>query len=161
MAGNKSGMTIIEMLVVIVIILALMGMVLVSVYALKKKAKIKQAELQCVSLEAAIGAYFNEYGRYPISSSDNASSSSIDYTEGNYDNVITYMLVSSTTKDKNPRGILFIKPNDYDQAEENKPSVYKTGDFLDPWGQPFKFHFPTGGSSGDPLSGVYVAHSKD
>lgn len=65
LARRRCGFTLIEMLVVIGIIAILAGILLPALGNAKKKAKIKQAEVDIANLANAIAHYETEYSRLP------------------------------------------------------------------------------------------------
>jgi prepilin-type N-terminal cleavage/methylation domain-containing protein len=69
-----SGMTLVEILVVISIIAVLAGLILPALSSAKVKAKIMQAKKDMNDFEGAITAYRSDYSRMPVSSNaQNAS----------------------------------------------------------------------------------------
>jgi len=65
---QRTGFTLVELLVVIAIIAILAAMVLPALAAAKKKAQVMKARTEMADLVNAINAYDTEYGRFPMTS---------------------------------------------------------------------------------------------
>ena len=81
---RRSGFTLIELLVVIAIIAILAAMLLPALAAVKRKARVKQAQLQMGQIADAIHRYESENGRFPVSGPAMAAASAAgeDFTYG-------------------------------------------------------------------------------
>ncbi|MDK3159461.1 type II secretion system protein [Kamptonema cortianum] len=93
---KSAGMTLIEMLAVIVIIAVLMGMLFPVVSAVRTSARLAQANTQVNQLAAAFKFFENEYGYWPTNTDD---SFPVDA------NIIG--VLSGTDETQNPRKIRF------------------------------------------------------
>lgn len=62
---KKSGFTLIEILVVLVIVMGLAGIVTVNVVRHQTESKVKTAKLQISQFEQALQSYHLDHGRYP------------------------------------------------------------------------------------------------
>ena len=67
MERKKTGLTIIELLIVLGIIALLVGLLLPAVSAVKKMAKETKQKAQFATIELALEAFKNDYGDYPPS----------------------------------------------------------------------------------------------
>ena len=67
MKRKKTGLTIIELLIVLGIIALLVGLLVPAVSAVKKMAKETKQKAQFVTIELALEAFKNDYGDYPPS----------------------------------------------------------------------------------------------
>ena len=67
MERKKTGLTIIELLIVLGIIALLVGLLLPSLSAVKKMAKETKQKAQFATIELALEAFKNDYGDYPPS----------------------------------------------------------------------------------------------
>ncbi len=68
MKTRTSGLTIIEILVVVSIIAVLVGLLLPAVHTVQKMAKETKEKAQLTSIELGLSAFKNDYGDYPPSS---------------------------------------------------------------------------------------------
>lgn len=67
MKTKRSGLTVIEILVVVGIIALLVGMLLPAVHTVQKMAKETKQRAQFTSIELGLAAFKNDYGDYPPS----------------------------------------------------------------------------------------------
>jgi type II secretory pathway pseudopilin PulG len=74
---KKTGLTIIELLIVLGIIALLVGLLVPSLSAVKKMAKETKQKAQFVTIKLALEAFKNDYGDYPQSGRP-----VVDYTSG-------------------------------------------------------------------------------
>ena len=66
---NK-GFTLIELLVVITIIVILMGLLFPAFRGVQDQAKKTQAKNDLTQIVTAVNAYYTEYGKYPVATTD-------------------------------------------------------------------------------------------
>lgn len=124
----KKGFTLIELLVVVAIIGILIGLVSPGIKKAKVNAKRTQALVEMKSIETAIKAYFNEYGKLPVPKSAQGSG---DYnTElGEQESMFVIQALAAEENTAggsvNARGITFLEPQSINSAP---------GSFVDPWG---------------------------
>jgi len=64
--NGSRAFTMIEMLGIIVVIALLAGLLLPVISAARQRAKMAQAKTDIKAIEAAIQAYYNEYGKLPV-----------------------------------------------------------------------------------------------
>lgn len=62
---KKSGFTLIEILVVLVIVMGLAGIVTVNVVRHQAESRVKTAQLQISQFEQALQTYYLDHNRYP------------------------------------------------------------------------------------------------
>lgn len=117
----KRGFTLIELLVVIVILGILIGLGSKGLRAAKVHAKKTQARVEISSIETAVKAYMNKYGKLPAADSYQGSSDTSDSVSLSRD-TIAILTAQNTTE--NPAEIVFLEPQG--SADD--------GIFLDPWG---------------------------
>jgi type II secretory pathway pseudopilin PulG len=81
MRTRASGLTVIEILVVVSIIAILVGLLLPAVHTVQKMAKETKQKAQLTSIELGLAAFKSDYGDYPPSSwaNPNIAGSRMDY----------------------------------------------------------------------------------
>jgi prepilin-type N-terminal cleavage/methylation domain-containing protein len=140
---HTRAFTLIELLVVIAIIIILAGLLFPAYQAVQNQAKRTQAKNDLTQIVTAVNAYYTEYGKYPLVTADTTYG-----TAGTPNNALFNVLRAiDTTND--PRQIVFINPP-YVKDPANPRSGIATqattingiavaiGDFVDPWGTPYK-----------------------
>lgn len=65
MIRNNKGMTLLEIMIVLVILGGLIGILAVSVQSRLKKAKVSQAKIQIAEYGKALDMYYTDCNRYP------------------------------------------------------------------------------------------------
>ncbi|MGD9873072.1 MAG: type II secretion system protein [Kiritimatiellia bacterium] len=135
MKKNK-GFTLIELLVVITIIGILMSILLPAVGAAFKKAKESRVNTEVRAIEAAVKAYLQEYGKFPMQTDSNGDKAYLDSAPTHKD--LISVLRGQDVKDKsgksaNAKGILFLEVSEKSLGTEGT----KEGKFLDPWEEPY------------------------
>lgn len=124
------GFTLIELLVVIVILGLLITLGSKGLRAARISAKKAKARVEMKSIETAVMAYFNKYGKLP---SDEFSSDSGFGGEGS-DNasLISVLTFTDDAEGLNPAEISFLESQ----------TVDSTG-YVDPWGVDYVIHLDT------------------
>ncbi len=120
---RKSGFTLIELMMVIVIIAIIAGLAFPAFMKLRMSARKEQSRKECTSLASAIRTYYHEYGRYPC---DEGSGGIKRFISDN-NKVIEYL--TTFDSDKNFRQVYFINESDY--RLDNRKVV-------DPLGHPYE-----------------------
>jgi len=152
------GFTLIELLTVIAIIGILAALLFPAISAAMKKAKITKAKTEVHAIETGWKAYFNEYSQWPVFNPSGTTYNYLNATTGPDANETTSTGLQTLTdtaalllgKDTTTTGVIL----NYDSAASNpkhiqfinlKPSALvdtvNLGQFLDPWGHPYKFLF--------------------
>ncbi len=159
--------TLIELLVVIAIIAILAAMILPALSTAKKRAQVKQAQLQIGQIVTAIQSYESDYNRFPGTNDSRAIATGNDYTYGGIFKDANDLpvpvpvfpidtLVRSNSEviailmnlEKYPNGldtpnkgfIKNINKRTYLSAQmspQGQPGVNPDGVYRDPWGQPY------------------------
>ncbi len=136
LSSQQKGFTLIELLVVITIIAILAGLAFPALTGAMRAAKRGQARTDCTNLVIAVKNYYNEYGKYPVTSAGADITWGPDNTDNN--ELMTVLMAESPTL--NRKNITFIEPP---LAEaEGRHGVLdgggtNIGDFYDPWGTPY------------------------
>lgn len=120
---NRSGLTIIELMVVIAVILILVTITAPNVRRMIESARRAQARSEAQSIYTAISSYTTEYGRLPVSSGGQGGQGYTEYEDS--EDIIRVLTGEDTTL--NPREIMFLQP------QSNDPD----GEYLDPWGNQY------------------------
>ena len=131
---RKAAFTLMELLLVIVIIVILVGLAFPVFQGVLERAKKLQAKNDLTQIVTAVNAFYTEYGRYPLVTDDTpiANNSDLLYTlrgvayGANLGNAV------------NTRQIVFISPAEDTSQTNPKGKIGSTGQFYDPWGQPYK-----------------------
>jgi len=131
---RKAAFTLMELLLVIVIIVILLGLAFPVFQGVLERAKKMQAKNDVTQIVTAVNAFYTEYGKYPLVTDDTpiANNSDLLYTlrgvayGANLGNAV------------NTRQIVFISPAEDTSQTNPKGKIGSTGQFCDPWGQPYK-----------------------
>ena len=131
---RKAAFTLMELLLVIVIIVILLGLAFPVFQGVLERAKKMEAKNDVTQIVTAINAFYTEYGKYPLVTDDTpiANNSDLLYTlrgvayGANLGNAV------------NTRQIVFISPAEDTSQTNPKGKIGSTGQFYDPWGQPYK-----------------------
>lgn len=115
----KTAFTLIELLVVIVILGLLITLGSKGLRAARISAKKTQAKVEMKSIETAVMAYINKYGKLPVPDSDQGAT---DFSDA--DAVIS--VLTGNDPSLNPANVVFLEPQGNG-----------TAGFLDPWGRPY------------------------
>src|SRR3954447_9976693 len=67
---NRNGFTLLELLVVIAIVVVLAGLLFPAVQSVLERAKKVQAKNDLTQIVTAVNAYYTEYGKYPIATTE-------------------------------------------------------------------------------------------
>ena len=126
--------TLIELLVVIVIIAILMGLAFPAFQAVQNQAKKTQAKNDLMQIVTAVNAFYTEYGKYPLVTTDKV------YGPAGATNDALFDVLRAKTATENPRQIIFISPPDAKNPANPRSGIGTatgTGQFFDPWGMPY------------------------
>jgi prepilin-type N-terminal cleavage/methylation domain-containing protein len=121
------GFTLIELLVVVAIIGLLAALLFPAVSGVLKKGKTTTAQTEVKSIQTAITAYLNDYGKFPLQAN---AGSDIIYAGAQYNQLILALrgLDVGITPNPNPRKITYLEV-----AERS----IKGGSMVDPWEKPY------------------------
>jgi prepilin-type N-terminal cleavage/methylation domain-containing protein len=138
-----AAFTLIELLVVIAIIAILVGLLFPAFKAVQSQARSTQAKNDLTQIVNAVNAFYTDYGKYPLVTADTT------YGPGGTANNLLFSVLRGTDTSNNPRQIVFISPQ-YVKTPANPRSGIATqattingisvaiGDYVDPWGTPYK-----------------------
>src|SRR5947209_8995043 len=131
---RKAAFTLMELLLVIVIIVILVGLAFPVFQGVLERAKKLQAKNDLTQIVTAVNAFYTEYGRYPLVTDDTpiANNSDLLYTLRGVANG------ANVGNAVNTRQIVFISPAEDTSQTNPKGKIGSTGQFCDPWGQPYK-----------------------
>lgn len=140
---QKSGFTLVELLIVIAIIMVLASLGFAGVQSAMRKAKTVQSLNIATNLNQAIQNYFDEYGSLPMV---NATSSPIATNTGEGVNVLRVLLAQEGTGSNilNTKNVRYLEVKN---AKARKGGIeYASGGsqatgLFDAWGNPFYIAF--------------------
>jgi prepilin-type N-terminal cleavage/methylation domain-containing protein len=137
--------TLIELLVVIAIIGILVGLTVPSLFYVYERARKTQAKNDLTQIVNAVNAYYTDYGKYPIATSDN-----IYGPEGTLSADLFYTLRAvdpgsgaNLGNAANPRKIVFISPRVSGTATA-RSGIGSDGQYYDPWAMPYNVEIDGG-----------------
>ena len=125
------GFTIVELIAVIAIISVLTGLLLAGVAKVRASAKIKKAKATMEQLEVALEMYGQNYGTYP----DNDA---LDAGKFKGCSELIRALEAEDTPARKMGGPYVTYAN-----ELKATSGPASGSLLDPWGEPYRYHWST------------------
>jgi prepilin-type N-terminal cleavage/methylation domain-containing protein len=144
---DKHAFTLIELLVVIAIIAILIGLLFPAFSAVQNQAKRTQAKNDLTQIVNAVNAFYTEYGKYPIVTTDTIFSGTTGSPNNNSDLLYSLRAIPlganalvNGVPAINPRSIVFISPPDVknDTAGQRRSGVSPSdGKYYDPWGTPY------------------------
>jgi len=131
---RKAAFTLMELLLVIVIIVILLGLAFPVFQGVLERAKKMQAKNDVTQIVTAVNAFYTEYGKYPLVTDDTpiANNSDLLYT------LRGAAYGANALNAVNTRQIVFISPAEDTSQTNPKGKIGSTGQFYDPWGQPYK-----------------------
>ncbi len=141
---KKSAFTLIELLAVIAILAILITLGSKGIRAARINAKKAQAMVEIKSIETALNAYLNKYGRFPIGAQTSSMTGFSDveissYNPGDECELASREIISILTMandadfSANSAGVIFLEPQ----------SDGSDGTFLDPWGHQYRIGLDT------------------
>src|SRR5438552_11243227 len=136
-ATRAHGFTLIEMIVVILVIATLAALLVPAASRTLDRAKSAQAKNDLTQIVTAVNAFYTEYGKYPIATSDTALSST-DTADLFYTLRAISGGVANLNNAANPRKIVFISPRDLGTAANPRAGIGSDGQYYDPWGTTYK-----------------------
>lgn len=129
------GFTLIELLIVISIIAILATISVPVTKNVMNKARAASAQNDCMQIQNAIKAFYNEYFYYPA-----RGDSEGPYTTDGSSSIMDVLMNNSTAEAEqlNRRKLTLFEPSKLSKAP-NLPGYHAdTGRFNDPWGQPYE-----------------------
>src|SRR5438477_3767313 len=137
-ATKAHGFPLIELIVVILVIAALAALLVPAASRTLDRAKSAQAKNDVTQIVTAVNAYYTEYCKYPIATSDTAltvtQTADLFYTLRAKDPGSGANLNNAA----NPRKIVFISPRDLGTAANPRGGIGSDGQYYDPWGTTYK-----------------------
>jgi len=153
-----AAFTLIELLVVVAIIAILIGLLFPAFKAVQNQARSTQAKNDLMQIVNAVNAFYNDYGRYPVSLTTADASTSWDIPGttrvGPYNDVLlkelegcpttgAYPVTCSGNSAINTRQIVYISPPAVKDRNNPKSGISTLagstpqGTYYDPWGSPY------------------------
>src|SRR5437870_12573881 len=141
-AEGRRAFTVIELLVVILIIGILVGFSFPAFQGVLERAKKVQAKNDVTQIVTAVNAFYTEYGKYPLVTADTVygpgGTSSADLFYSLRAVALGANAPVNGVPAVNSRAIVFISPAEDTSQTNPKGKIGSTGQFCDPWGQPYK-----------------------
>jgi len=143
---KQLAFTLVELLVVMAIIAALMGLLFPVASSVMRSAKKTQATTDAQSVKSAINAYYTEYGRFPVDTSTSTTDDMELTSDAELGDLYKVLIASpkddTLVQEMNPRLISFLdvkdaKPAGQTAAEGPRGGLSSDYVFMDPWGQPY------------------------
>jgi prepilin-type N-terminal cleavage/methylation domain-containing protein len=135
------GFTLVELLVVISIIAVLASMGFAGAQAAINKAKKTKARKICVTLDQAVLAFYDEYGRLPTLGSSSGDTELDTFKDGEGKKLLTILLgYEDSTDPENPKKIRFFEAP---EAKNERDGIIYVGSgnnvegLVDPWGETY------------------------
>lgn len=132
---SRAGMTLIELMVVILVIAILFAIMMPAVGRLRERARRADAEAARTVLRDAILQYHFEYGRWPIDYS--ALQEEMVFDNDNNHEVIAYLMMDHP---ENTKKIPFLQTG---VGSDDQYTRDDQGNIVDPWGNPYTITFDT------------------
>lgn len=137
---KRPGFTLVELLVVIAIIAILAAMLMPAMNAVFRKAEVSQAQTDIRSIEAAVRAFYSDYGKFP-----HGNGNANDYSYGGLGGYSLNSELMNVLRSVNgPGNVNFT--NNYRRTVylEVPQDSLSTNNFVDPWGQQYEITIDTG-----------------
>lgn len=135
---NRNGFTLLELLVVIAIVVVLAGLLFPAVQSVLERAKKVQAKNDLTQIVTAVNAYYTEYGKYPIATSESALDPTQTADLFNTLRAIGTNGGANAGNVQNVRQIVFMTPPNVKDASNPRSGISSDGQFYDPWGKAYQ-----------------------
>jgi len=135
---HQKGFTLLELLVVIAIVVVLAGLLFPAVQSVLERAKKVQAKNDLTQIVTAINAYYTEYGKYPIATSEKPLNSTETADLFNTLRAIGSNGGANAANAQNTRQIVFMTPPNAKDASNPRSGIGSDGEFYDPWGSTYQ-----------------------
>ncbi len=159
--GPSAAFTLVEMMVVILIIILLFSLLFTAGSGMFERARKVQAKNDLTQIATAVNAYYTEYGKYPVTVTDNSSDAyfgsgtpptgCVSYTDN--DKLLNVLRNYTGGSDSanvillNPRQIVFISPRSAQTGTLPRGGLSQTagsvGQYMDPWGSQYAIAIDT------------------
>ncbi len=136
---SRAGMTLIEMMVVILVIAILFSIMMPAIGRMRQRVREAEAEATAAALYDAILQYHFEYGVWPIDYGSSQSGGEYVFRDNNHE-VLKRLIADH---EDNQKEISFIYPEDYWDTTGDPPENPENDPVLDPWGTPYRITIDT------------------
>lgn len=144
MQKDKRGFTLVELMLVIAVIAILVAIAVPTAFNARKQARIAEALNEVNSIEAAVKAYYEEYGKLPIPADMHNQPEPAYFTGDREDGskeVINALAGRDESGDeiRNPKGLIFLDVPGIDKMQIDDQDW--KGEYPDPWGTQYAIKF--------------------
>jgi prepilin-type N-terminal cleavage/methylation domain-containing protein len=136
-----AAFTLIELLVVIAIIAILVGLLFPAFKAVQNQARQTQAKNDLTQIVNAVNAYYTDYGKYPLVTTDTVYGPAGSLNDGLFYTLRAVAMGANAGDVANPRKIVFINPPYVKDPANPRSGIGTTtgaGQYYDPWGTPYR-----------------------
>lgn len=153
--SDEQAFTLIELMTVIAVVAILFGIAFPAYISVMERARKTQAKNDLTQIVTAVNAYYTEYGKYPIADADQGTDKTFSTSNKQVLDILRSIpgndpsATDPTTNKYNLRKIVFISPPDVKAPNNPRSGIASQavtvngisvviGDFVDPWGTPYK-----------------------
>jgi prepilin-type N-terminal cleavage/methylation domain-containing protein len=139
-SGRRTGFTLIEMLMVVVVIGILLGLLSTAILRARHNAKRTRAAADRKTLLAAVQAFHHEYGAWPCPAPSGSFEDRVYGGEDDYGENSVVIGLLRPESGANKHNIQFLNLGEY--RFDSADGTYESGaNVVDPWKNPYRITF--------------------